>query len=326
MAKKGTVLVAGGAGFVGSHVCDSLLKKNYSVLCLDSLISGDKQNIVHNLDNTNFIFLPGDVSDKHALSDAVDFPFDHIDYILHLASPASPNVDSPRSYVNNPLETLHANSVGTENLLDLAFRYHARLVYASTSEVYGDPTITPQPETYWGNVNPNGIRSVYDESKRLGETLCALYAREYDVDARIIRIFNTYGPRMQADDGRVVSNFITQAITNSPLTVYGDGSQTRSFCYVSDLVEGIIAMMERDGLSGQVINLGNPTERTVLEFAREIITLTDSSSEIVYRGLPSDDPKQRCPDISKAKSLLKWEPTVSLHDGLVRTTAYFKSL
>lgn len=314
-----TVLVAGGAGFIGSHLCRKLLQENFTVLCVDNLLTSDKRNIEDLLSNTNFSFIEADITiDKPKLP--------KIDFIFHLASPASPNQHSPRSYIAYPIETLQVNSIGTKNLLDLAKEDNAKFLYASTSEVYGDPAISPQPETYWGNVNPNGIRSVYDEGKRFGEAMAMAYSRKYNVDIKIMRIFNTYGPNMLADDGRVVSNFIVAALQNKPLTVYGDGSQTRSFCYVSDLVDGLYAAMMSERTKGEVINLGNPLEKTIKEFAMLIKDLTKTQSEIMFEALPADDPKQRKPDITKAKQLLNWEPTIGLEEGIQKTIEYFKQI
>ncbi len=314
-----TVWVAGGAGFIGSHVCNSLLSQNYSVVCLDNFLTSSKENISSLLKNPRFTFVEQNIS---SLSNVDSLP--KPDYIFHLASPASPNEKNARSYMAYPIETLLVNSQGTYNLLEIARKTHARLLFASTSEVYGDPAVSPQAETYWGNVNPNGVRSVYDEAKRFGEALVMAYVRKYNVDGRIVRIFNTYGPNMQVDDGRVVSNLITQALQNQPLSVYGDGSQTRSFCYVSDLVEGLLLFMFGDKLQGEVINLGNPNEKKILEFATLVKELTQAQSEIVFESLPEDDPKKRCPDITKAKNLLHWEPKVSLEDGLKKTIEFFK--
>lgn len=316
-----TVLVAGGAGFIGSHLCEKLLQENFSVICIDNLLTSDKKNIESLLPNPNFQFIEQDITDSQ-------FSIVHsqlsIDFIFHLASPASPNLNSPRSYMSYPIETLQVNSVGTKNLLDLATDHKAKFLYASTSEVYGDPAISPQPESYFGNVNPNGIRSVYDEGKRFGEAITMAYFRKYALDIRITRIFNTYGPNMLPDDGRVVSNMIVAALANKPLTVYGDGSQTRSFCYVSDLVDGLSLAMFADNTKSEVINIGNPLEKTIKEFAMLIKDITKTTSEITYESLPEDDPKKRKPDITKAKQLLGWEPKVSLEDGIAKTIAYFK--
>lgn len=316
-----TVYIAGGAGFIGSNLCADLLQKNYTVVSIDNFLTSNKQNIEKLLENPNFHFLEKDITTL-TIEDTASLP--KPDFIFHLASPASPNDKSPRSYIAYPLETMLVNSQGTQRLLEIAKVYNARFLYASTSEVYGDPAISPQTETYWGNVNPNGIRSVYDEAKRYGEALVMAYVRKFDLDARIARIFNTFGPHMQADDGRVVSNFIVQALKHEPLTIYGDGSQTRSFCYIDDLVAGLERLLFTDGLKGEVVNLGNPTEKTIKEFALLIQDLTKTSSDIVFQDLPSDDPKKRNPDISKAKRLLGWEPTVSLEEGLQKTIDYFK--
>lgn len=318
-----TVLVAGGAGFIGSHLCHQLLQNNYHVLCLDNYITGDKRNIDSLLISPHFQFQSIDVTGNIELL-LNDVP--KIDYIFHLASPASPNKNSKNSYINKPLETMLANSQGTQNLLELAKKHRAAFLFASTSEVYGDPAMSPQNESYWGNVNPNGIRSVYDEAKRYGEAMTMLYLRTFGVDARIIRIFNTYGPQMQPDDGRVVSNFIVEALENKPITIYGDGSQTRSFCYVSDMVEGIMKAMFTADTKGLVVNLGNPNERTILELATMIKERIGSPSEIIHEELPADDPKIRRPDITLAKKLLDWEPKVSIEEGLEKTIAYFKSV
>ncbi len=317
-----TVLVAGGAGFIGSHLCKELLDDKYKVIAIDNLITGDKKNIDVLLGNKNFSFIQRDISKD--LNKGLGLA--HINFIFHLASPASPNKKSPRSYINHPIETLLVNSVGTYNLLELARKNKAKVLYASSSEIYGDPNVSPQREDYFGNVNPNGVRSSYDEGKRFGEAMTMAYVRKYNLDARIIRIFNTYGPDMQIDDGRVVSNFVNQAIRNSPLTVYGSGKQTRSFCYIEDMVEGIKKAMFIDNTKGEVINLGNSDERTILEIARIIKKITNSSSEIVFEDLPQDDPKSRNPDIAKANKLLNWQPKISLEKGLLQTIAYFKNL
>ena len=317
-----TILVAGGAGFIGSNLCERLLDKNYRVICIDNLITGSKENIDDFTENKNFSFLNLDISS----SSFQNTKLPKIDYIFHLASPASPNKKSPRSYINFPIETLLANSLGTYNLLEIAKKFNARFLYASSSEIYGNPKISPQKEDYFGNVNPVGIRSVYDEGKRFGESITIAYFRKFNTDTRIIRIFNTYGPRMRADDGRVVSNFINQAISNKPLTVYGDGSQTRSICYINDLLDGLIKAIFSDLTSGEVLNLGNPNEKTVLELANIIKKMTNSSSEIIFEPLPEDDPKIRRPDIDKARKLLDWIPKVSIDQGLKKTIEYFKGL
>lgn len=317
-----TVLVAGGAGFIGSHLCKKLLQNGYTVICVDNLITSSEKNIEQLLKNPLFQFINADITTLDEKNLGTTKP----DFIFHLASPASPNKHSKRSYISLPIETLLANTLGTHRLLDLAKKSNARFLFASTSEVYGDPAISPQQESYWGNVNPNGVRSMYDESKRCGEAFVMSYVRTYGLDARIVRIFNTYGPNMQADDGRVVSNFILQALKKEPLTIYGDGSQTRSFCYVDDLVNGLCLFMFGENLKGEVINIGNPDEKTIAEFATIIKALTKTESEIIYEPLPEDDPRKRKPDISKAKKLLNWEPNVSLEEGLEKTIAYFKNL
>jgi nucleoside-diphosphate-sugar epimerase len=318
-----TVLVAGGAGFIGSHLCKSLVDNNYKVICVDNFLTSNKDNLKTLLENPNFTLLESDITKP----DQVDkLASQSIDYIFHLASPASPNKKSARSYINFPIETLLANSLGTYNLLELARKFNSKFLYASSSEIYGDPAMSPQKESYFGNVNPNGVRSVYDEGKRFGEAITFGYVRKYGLDARIIRIFNTYGPIMLADDGRVVSNFINQAIKNESITVYGKGDQTRSLCYVDDMVNGIKLAMFTANTKGEVFNLGNPDERSILDIANLIKKLTDSKSEIIFEELPEDDPKARKPDISHAKEILGWEPKVITEEGLKKTIAYFKSI
>jgi len=303
-------LVTGGAGFLGSHLCDRLLAEGFEVIAMDNLITGNTDNIVHLLDNPHFRFVRYDVTEYLY----IDGP---IDYVFHLASPASP-VDFP----TKPIQIMKVNALGTHKALGLARAKNAVFFLASTSEVYGDPLVHPQSEEYWGNVNPVGIRGVYDESKRYAEALTMAYHRYHGVPVRIVRIFNTYGPRMRLDDGRVVPNFVGQALRGDPITVYGDGRQTRSFCYCSDLIEGFWRLAMSD-LAGP-INIGNPTERTILEFAQLIKQLTNSKSEIVFEPLKTpDDPKQRRPDITKARTLLGWEPKVGLEEGLQHTIAYF---
>jgi dTDP-glucose 4,6-dehydratase len=303
-------LVTGGAGFLGSHLCDRLLAEGFEVIAMDNLITGITDNIVHLLDNSHFRFVRYDVTEYLY----IDGP---IDYVFHLASPASP-VDFP----TKPIQIMKVNALGTHKALGLARAKNAVFFLASTSEVYGDPLVHPQSEEYWGNVNPVGIRGVYDESKRYAEALTMAYHRYHGVPVRIVRIFNTYGPRMRLDDGRVVPNFVGQALRGDPITVYGDGRQTRSFCYCSDLIEGFWRLAMSD-LTGP-INIGNPTERTILEFAQLIKQLTNSKSEIVFEPLKTpDDPKQRRPDITKARTLLGWEPKVGLEEGLQHTIAYF---
>jgi dTDP-glucose 4,6-dehydratase len=306
-----TSLVAGGAGFIGSFLCEHLLQKGERVIAVDNLGSGRRDNVKNILKNDSFTLIEHDVREPLAVEG-------NIDYVYNLASRASP-VD----FSGHPVEILMTNSLGTYNLVNLALDKKARFLMASTSESYGDPEVTPQPETYWGHVNPVGPRSCYDESKRFSEALTSTYVRSCGLDGRIIRIFNTYGPRMRLDDGRVVPNFVTQALAGKPMTVYGDGSQTRSFCYVSDLVRGIYLMMHAD-TKGEVVNLGNPVEMTVLEFARKIKAFTGSSSEIVFEPRPENDPMQRRPDISKAKRLLDWEPEVGLDEGLKLAIDWFK--
>lgn len=307
------VLVTGGAGFIASHLCERLIEKGYEVHCIDNLITGSKRNIEHLMQNQNFKFIEGDV--------IKDLPKEKYDFIFHMASPASP-ID----YQNHPEETLLANSVGTLNVLNLAKETGAKTLITSTSEIYGDPLEHPQKETYWGNANSFGPRSCYDESKRFAEAATYVFLKKYGIDARVVRIFNTYGPRMQKDDGRVISNFINQAITGSAITIYGDGTQTRSFCFVSDMVEGIMKAMFEEGTRGEVFNLGNPEEYTMNDLAEKIKEMTGSVSEITFKSLPPDDPKQRQPDITKAKTILKWEPSVSVDEGLQKTIEFYKSL
>ncbi|MBI2518218.1 MAG: SDR family oxidoreductase [Opitutae bacterium] len=304
------ILVTGGAGFLGSHLCDKLLAQGHEVICLDNLFTGSKANIAHLRDNPNFEFVRHDVIDP--------FKFE-IDQIYNLACPAS-----PPHYQYNPIKTIKTSVMGAINCLGLAKRTRARVFQASTSEVYGDPQVHPQPESYWGNVNPIGKRSCYDEGKRCAETLFFDYHRENKVDIRVIRIFNTYGPRMHPHDGRVVSNFIVQALKGEDLTIYGDGAQTRSFCYVDDLIEGFVRFMAQTETVGP-LNLGNPGEFTMLELAEQVLKLTKSKSKIVRKPLPADDPKQRQPDITLARKHLKWEPKVPLAEGLKKTIAYFKT-
>lgn len=317
------IIVAGGAGFIGSHLCKRLISEGHTVFCFDNLITGDKKNVESLLDNPQFNYTQHDVTqDFKVVADRLG----EIHEIYHLASPASPNKKSERSYINFPVETLLANSTGTYNLLNLAKEKSARFIFASTSEIYGDPAVSPQPETYFGNVNPNGIRSVYDEAKRYGEAMTFAYLRKFDIDTRIVRIFNTYGPNMQKDDGRVVSAFINQAIAGIPITIFGNGTQTRSFCYVDDMVEGLMKAIGTSGTKGQVINLGNTDERKISDIATLIKTMTGSLSQILNEELPQDDPKSRKPDISKAKALLSWEPKVNLEDGLKKTIEYFRTI
>jgi len=304
------ILVTGGAGFLGSHLCDRLLKDGHEVICLDNLFTGRKTNIAHLLTHPDFEFVRHDVIDP--------FKFE-VQQIYNLACPAS-----PPHYQFNPIKTTKTSVMGAINCLGLAKRVRARVFQASTSEVYGDPAIHPQPESYWGNVNPIGRRSCYDEGKRCAETLFFDYHRENKVDIRVVRIFNTYGPRMHPNDGRVVSNFIVQALKGEDITIYGDGTQTRSFCYVDDLIEGFIRLMNQTETVGP-INIGNPGEFTMLQLAELTLQLVGGKSKIVHKPLPADDPRQRRPDITLARKHLKWEPTVPLEEGLNRTIAYFKT-
>jgi UDP-glucuronate decarboxylase len=304
------ILVTGGAGFLGSHLCDRLLDLGHEVLAVDNLYTGQKRNLHHILDNPNFEFIRHDVT----------IPlYVEVDAIFNLACPAS-----PIHYQSDPVQTLKTSVVGAINMLGLAKRTGARILQASTSEVYGDPAFSPQQESYWGNVNPIGIRACYDEGKRAAETLFTDYHRQYNLDTRIVRIFNTFGPRMRPDDGRVVSNFIVQALSNKPITIYGTGEQTRSFCYVDDLISGILALFFKSEIHSP-INIGNPSPINMLQLAKEIIELTNSSSVIEFRPLPQDDPVQREPDISAAKSNLNWEPAVDRISGLSKTIEYFKN-
>ncbi len=303
-------IVTGGAGFLGSHLCEYLLQRDWHVLCLDNLITGLDDNIAHLRSHPRFRAVVQDVSRY------IDVP-GPVDYVLHFASPAS-----PPDYLRHPIPTLKVGALGTHNSLGLALAKKARYLLASTSECYGDPEISPQPETYWGHVNPVGPRGVYDEAKRFAEAMTMAYHRYHGVDTHIVRIFNTYGPRMRLNDGRALPNFLYQALTGKPITVYGDGSQTRSFCYVSDLVEGIFRLMQSD--EHLPTNLGNPQEITILEFAERIKALTGSSAPIIFEPLPQDDPRQRCPDITRARKLLGWEPKVNLAEGLELTLRYFR--
>ena len=315
MSKIGC-LVTGGAGFIGSHLCKALIEKDYRVICVDNLITGDRRNIKGLLRNPQFVFMEQDVIDP---IENWKLKIENCNFIYHLASPAS-----PIQYQKYPLETLKVNSIGTYNLLELARDARAKLLFVSTSEVYGDPLEHPQKETYWGNVNSFGPRACYDESKRFGEALVYTFVHKFHVDALIVRIFNTYGPHMEKDDGRVISNFIDQALNNKPITIYGDGTQTRSFCYVTDMVDGLIRAMEQPQTAGEVINLGNPDERTVADIAKRIKELTASPSSIRYQELPSDDPSRRKPDITKATALLGWKPLVGFTEGLKLTIDYFE--
>ena len=309
--KMNRILITGGAGFLGSHLCDYFVEKGADVICVDNFFSGNKNNIRHLLAHPHFELIRHDII----------FPFfAEVDRIFHLACPAS-----PIHYQYNAIKTIKTSVMGTINMLGLAKRTRARILLASTSEVYGDPEVHPQPESYWGRVNPIGIRSCYDEGKRVAETLMMDYHRQNNVEIRIGRIFNTYGPRMAVKDGRVISNLIVQALRGEPLTIYGDGSQTRSFCYVTDMIGGLTALMDAPGLT-EPVNLGNPEEYTILQVAETILRLTGSPSRIVHKPLPEDDPTQRCPDISKAEESLGWSPQVGLEEGLEKTIAYFQAL
>ena len=310
MSTKKRILITGAAGFLGSHLCDRFLKEGYTVVGMDNLLTGNIQNIEHLFPNKDFDFY------HHDVTKFVHVP-GHIDYILHFASPASP-ID----YLKMPIQTLKVGAMGTHNLLGLAKAKGARILVASTSEVYGDPLVHPQTEEYWGNVNPIGPRGVYDEAKRYMESITMAYHNFHGVETRIIRIFNTYGPRMRLDDGRALPTFMSQALRGEDVTVYGDGSQTRSFCYCDDLVEGIYRLLLSD--YHMPVNIGNPVEISLLQFAEEVIALTGSKSNIVYEPLPQDDPKQRQPNITKAKEILGWQPTVDRSEGLRRTLEYFK--
>jgi dTDP-glucose 4,6-dehydratase len=311
MVEMGTIIITGGAGFIGSHLCDYFLARDYKVIAIDNFLTGNPENLPS---HPNFTFINADVSER-----IIDkFPrLRDLEGILHFASPAS-----PKYYHKYPLETMKVNSIGTEKLLYLAWSYNAKFLYASTSEIYGDPLIHPQVEEYYGNVNSIGPRSVYDEAKRYGEAMTMLYHRERKVDTKLIRIFNTYGPRMSIDDGRIVPNLIDQAFSNKPLTIYGDGLQTRSFCYVDDLVNGIYKLFQSD--YNLPINVGNDEEVTVLEFAQLIKELTGCTSDIVFEPLPENDPLQRCPNLGKANKILDYKPTILLRDGLTRTIDYFR--
>lgn len=304
------VLITGGAGFLGSHLCELMLANDWEVLCMDNLVTGSDSNVSHLLSHARFRFIRQDVSRY------IEVP-GPLDAVLHFASPAS-----PPDYLKLPIQTLKVGALGTHNALGLALAKKAKFLLASTSECYGDPEVSPQPETYWGRVNPIGPRGVYDESKRFAEALTMAYHRYHGLDTRIVRIFNTYGPRMRLNDGRALPNFLYQALTGEPITIYGDGKQTRSFCYVSDLLDGIYRLLQSD--EHDPVNIGNPQEITILEFAERVRSLVGAQVPIVFRPLPQDDPKQRCPDISKARRILNWEPTVSLAEGLQVTYDYFR--
>ncbi|MDY6855217.1 MAG: UDP-glucuronic acid decarboxylase family protein [Thermodesulfobacteriota bacterium] len=303
-------LITGGAGFLGSHMCDRLIAEDHFVICMDNLITGNLDNIAHLFGNENFLFIKHDVTEYIYVEGSLD-------YILHFASPASP-ID----YLKLPIQTLKVGSLGTHKALGLAKAKNAGFLLASTSECYGDPLVHPQPEDYWGNVNPIGFRGVYDEAKRFAEAMTMAYNRYHGIDTKIVRIFNTYGPRMRLDDGRALPTFMCQALRGEGLTVFGDGSQTRSFCYVSDLIEGIYRLLLSD--ESLPVNLGNPDELTILDFAKKVIEITDTKKKIAFKALPQDDPKVRQPDIRKAKRILQWEPNISLDEGLRLTLKYFK--
>ncbi len=309
--RKKIAVITGGAGFIGSHMCDKLIKADFKVMCLDNFITGKAENIEHLIKDKNFKFI------THNVTKYIDIP-GKVDYVLHFASPAS-----PQDYLKFPIQTLKVGSIGTHNALGLAKEKKAKFMLASTSEVYGDPLVHPQPESYWGNVNCVGVRGCYDEAKRFAEAITMAYRRVHRLDTRIVRIFNTYGPRMRIDDGRVIPNFIYQAINNKPITVYGEGKQIRSFCYISDLIEGIYKLI----LShiNNPLNLGNSWEFTIIGLANLILKLTKSKSKIIFRPLPEDDPKQRQPDISQAKRVLKWQPKIGLEEGLKKTITWFKN-
>ena len=303
-------VITGGAGFLGSHLCELMLERGWEVMCLDNLVTGSEANIAPLMSNPKFRFA------RHDVSRFIDVP-GPVEAVLHFASPAS-----PPDYLRLPIQTLKVGALGTHNSLGLALAKNAKYLLASTSECYGDPSISPQPESYWGNVNPVGPRGVYDEAKRYAEAITMAYHRYHGLNAHIVRIFNTYGPRMRLNDGRALPNFLYQALMGQPITVFGDGSQTRSFCYVSDLLEGIYRLLESD--EHKPTNIGNPQEITILEFAERIRKHFDNVPQIIFEPLPQDDPKRRCPDISKAKRILKWEPKINLEEGLKRTLAYFK--
>jgi dTDP-glucose 4,6-dehydratase len=311
------ILITGAAGFLGSHLCDRLLAEGHSVVGMDNFITGNPNNLAHLAGHSNFSFI------RHDVSNFIFVP-GKIDAVMHFASPASPNPHSPYGYVNLPIQTMKAGALGTHNTLGVARAHKARFLLASTSEIYGDPLEHPQRETYWGHVDPIGVRSVYDEAKRFAEALTMAYHRFHGIDTRIVRIFNTYGPRMRLDDGRVVPNFLKQALCKEPLTVYGDGSQTRSFCYVDDLVNGIYRLLQSDESSP--VNIGNPVETSILEFAQKINQLTSNPAGIVFKEKDrgEGDPQMRQPDIERAQKILKWQPTISLEAGLLRTIPYFK--
>lgn len=313
------ILITGAAGFLGSHLTDRLLSEGHTVIGMDNFITGREENIAHLKDNENFIFI------CHDVSNFISVPGE-IDYVVHFASPASPNPASPLGYPNLPIQTMKAGALGTHNSLGVARAYDAKFLLASTSEIYGDPLEHPQKETYWGNVDPIGMRSVYDEAKRFAEALTMAYHRFHNIDTRIVRIFNTFGPRMRLDDGRVVPNFLQQAIKGIPLTIYGDGTQTRSFCYVDDLIEGVFRLMLSD--YHEPVNIGNPDETSILEFAEMINQITNNDAETIIKISKrlESDPQRRRPDISRAKQILDWEPNISLREGIIKTIPYFKKM
>jgi UDP-glucuronate decarboxylase len=306
------ILITGGAGFIGSHLCEKLLKEGHEVICMDDFSTGLIENIQHLINEPNFQLIKHDVCNPYELE---------VDEIYNLACPAS-----PAHYQKNPIKTLKTSVLGSLNALELAKKLNIKILQASTSEVYGDPQVHPQPESYWGNVNPIGPRACYNEGKRCAETLFFDYYRLYKVKIKVVRIFNTYGPRMRIDDGRVISNFIVQALKNEPITIYGDGTQTRSFCYIDDLIEGLIKMMESPEDFTGPVNLGNPEEYRIIDLAQKIIELTGSKSKLIFRPLPQDDPKRRCPDIRLAKKRLNWSPKISLEEGLKKTIEYFEEI
>lgn len=312
------VLITGAAGFLGSHLCDRLLLEGHKVIGLDNFVTGRPENLAHLEDNEDFTFI------EHDVSDFINVPENKLDAVMHFASPASPNPNSPYGYVNLPIQTMKAGGLGTLNSLGVARTHDARFLLASTSEIYGDPQVHPQPESYWGHVNPIGDRSVYDEAKRFAEALTMAYHRFHGIDTKIVRIFNTYGPRMRLDDGRAVPNFLKQALSGQPLTVFGDGSQTRSFCYVDDLIEGIYRLLLSD--EHLPVNIGNPTEMTILDLAQTINRLLGNSLDVVFhpdrRG--EGDPERRRPDITRAQDVLEWNPTIDLEEGLSRTFPFFQ--
>lgn len=311
------ILITGAAGFLGSHLCDRLVKEGHQVIGMDNFITGNAENLAPLSGSPDFLFI------RHDVANFIFVP-GHVDAVMHFASPASPNPSSPLGYPNLPIQTMKAGALGTHNTLGVARAHNARFLLASTSEIYGDPTVHPQPESYWGHADPIGFRSVYDEAKRFAEALTMAYHRYHGIDTRIVRIFNTYGPRMRLDDGRVVPNFLQQALLGEPLTIYGDGSQTRSFCYVDDLVEGIYRLLMSD--EHDPVNIGNPAETSILEFAESINRLVGNKAGVVYKpeSRLGDDPQRRQPDITRAKTILGWQPEVMLEDGLQRTVDYFR--